>query len=74
MKCTICKHGTLEEGFVTVTLERDSTLLIFKNVPARVCETCGEELITAEVNKTLLRRAEEEFHRGVQLELLEYAA
>ena len=74
MKCTICRHGNLEEGSVTVTLERNSTLLIFKNVPARVCDTCGEELISSEVNRTLLRRAEEEFSRGVQLELLEYAA
>lgn len=74
MKCTICRHGNLEEGSVTVTLERNSTLLIFKNVPARVCDTCGEELISAEVNRALLRRAEEGFGRGVQLELLDYAA
>jgi YgiT-type zinc finger domain-containing protein len=74
MTCAICKHGNLETGSVTVTLERASALLIFKNVPARVCDTCGEEFVSSEVNRALLRQAEEELRRGVKLEMLEFAA
>ncbi len=74
MTCAVCKHGNLETGSVTVTLERGSAVLIFKNVPARVCDTCGEEFISAEVNRALLKQAEEEVRRGVHLEMLEFAA
>ncbi len=58
MECAICRHGTLEDGRVTVVLERGEATLIFKGVPARVCDNCGEELVSAKVNETLLRRAE----------------
>ncbi|HEX9733101.1 MAG TPA: type II toxin-antitoxin system MqsA family antitoxin [Thermoanaerobaculia bacterium] len=73
-KCAVCANGNTEEGFVTVTLERGSTLLIFRNVPARICSNCGEEFISADVNRALLQRAEEEYRRNVQLELLDFAA
>ncbi len=74
MDCAICRHGSLEEGAVTVVLERGDSTVIFKEVPARVCDNCGEELVSAEVNESLLRRAEEALNRGATLELLRYAA
>jgi YgiT-type zinc finger domain-containing protein len=45
MKCPICRHGETEQGFATVILERNNTTLIFKQVPATVCNNCGEEFI-----------------------------
>ena len=42
MDCLICRHGTLEDGSATVVLERGEATLIFKDVPARVCDNCGE--------------------------------
>ena len=74
MTCPICRNGTKEAGFITVTLERGSTILVFKNVPAQICDNCGEEFLSAENNRTLLRRAEEEIARGVEVELLQFAA
>ncbi len=74
MKCAICRHGETRAGFITVTLERGPTILVFKNVPAQVCRSCGEEYLSAEDNQKLLCRAEEEVSRGVELELLQYAA
>lgn len=51
MKCVICKNGEIKPGTVTVTLEGGGSTLVFKNVPAQVCENCGEayvdEAITA---------------------------
>ena len=41
MNCVICKNGTTAEGFVTVTLQRNSSIII-KNVPAEICDNCGE--------------------------------
>lgn len=74
MKCAICKNGVTENGFTTVTLDRSNTILVFKKVPAQICNNCGEEYISAETNKILLRRAREELDKGVTLELLSFAA
>ncbi len=74
MSCAICRHGTLESGSATVLLERGEATVIFKDVPARVCDNCGEEYVAAEVNEMLLRRAEEALTRGATLELLRFAA
>lgn len=37
MKCVICKHGETKSGLVTVTLERDESIVVIKKVPASVC-------------------------------------
>ena len=39
MKCVICKQGETYQGTATITLERAATTLVFKQVPALVCET-----------------------------------
>jgi YgiT-type zinc finger domain-containing protein len=74
MKCAICRNGETAAGYVTIVLERDETTLVFKHVPAQICDNCGEEYISSEVNMTLLRRAREEMNKGVVLEMLNYAA
>jgi YgiT-type zinc finger domain-containing protein len=74
MKCAICRHGETTDGFITVVLEREATTLVFKNVPANVCENCGEEYLSAETNRVLLQKAQEAVDRGVDLELLRFAA
>ena len=74
MKCAICKHGETLPGSVTVVLERNGTTLICKNVPAEICENCGEEYLTSEVNTRLLQTANEAAKKGVDLEMLKYAA
>ena len=74
MKCAICRNGITEEGYTTVVLERDQTTLVFKRVPAEICSNCGEEYISLEVNKALLRHARKELNRCVTLEMLNFAA
>ncbi len=74
MKCAICRNGITEEGYTTVVLERDQMTLVFKRVPAEICNNCGEEYISSEVNKALLRHARKELNRGVTLEMLNFAA
>ena len=43
MKCLACKHGTLKAGRTTVTVDRDGTTIVIRNVPVDVCDTCGED-------------------------------
>ena len=45
MKCVICKYGETAPGKVTVTLEDEAATVVIKEVPARVCQTCGEEYV-----------------------------
>lgn len=74
MRCIICKQGRTVSGKTTVTLERDGLTLVIKNVPADVCENCGEEYIGEEVTKRLLNIAEEAVHSGVQVDIRSYIA
>ncbi|MHB2154411.1 type II toxin-antitoxin system MqsA family antitoxin [Calditrichota bacterium GD2] len=74
MKCVICKSGDTKPGFVTVTLQRKTTTVIFKEVPAEVCENCGEYYLSEEVSEKLLTRAEEAVKKGTEIEVLKFAA
>jgi hypothetical protein len=40
-----------------MTLERDTTTVVFKNVPAEVCQTCGEAYLDAATTRHLLHTA-----------------
>jgi YgiT-type zinc finger domain-containing protein len=74
MKCVICRQGETFPGLVTVPLQRGETTVIFKQVPAEVCENCGEYFLTQAVTDRLLTRAEEAVKNGAEVEILRYAA
>ena len=74
MKCMICKHGETKPDLATVTLERGGVTLVFKSVPADVCENCGEQYIDEQTTAQLLRQAEEAVRSGVQVEIRSYIA
>ncbi len=74
MKCAICKNGHTSKGRITAVLDNDQTTLVFKNVPAEICDNCGEEYVSSETNRKLLQLAMEASDRGISLELLSYAA
>lgn len=74
MKCAICRNGHTADGLVTIVLDKEQTILVFKDVPAQVCENCGEEYLSAKTNKELLQLANDAIKRGISLELLKYAA
>jgi len=72
MKCPICKHGDTKPGYASITLERDDATLVFKHVPANVCDNCGEEFVSEEVTESLLERADRATSEGVQIDVREY--
>jgi YgiT-type zinc finger domain-containing protein len=73
-KCIVCKQGDLRSGIATITLERDEMILVFRKVPARVCEVCREEYVDEETGTRLLAAAEEAAESGVQVGIREYVA
>ena len=74
MKCMICKQGLTNEGFTTVTLERGQTTVVIKDVPAEICENCGEYYLDENVTEKVQGLAEHAFRQGVEIEVLRYAA
>ena len=74
MRCVICKQAETKPGKATVTLERNGTTLVVKEVPARVCPNCGEEYVDEETTARLLQAAEEAARAGVQVDIREYVA
>ena len=74
MQCVMCKHGETQPGTTTVTLERSATTVVFKNVPAEVCETCGEAYLDAATTRHLLHIVEEAARVRVQVDVREYVA
>ncbi len=72
MKCMICKHGNTQKGSTTITLEKDGSTIVFKHVPALVCENCGEKYIEDETAKEVLSKAKEIQKSGVEVDIREY--
>jgi YgiT-type zinc finger domain-containing protein len=74
MICVMCKHGETQVGTTTMTLERDETTVVFKNVPAEICQTCGEAYVDAATTRHLLHIVEDAAKAGVQVDVRSYAA
>ncbi len=74
MNCTICKNGELEPGTVTVTLQRGESIVVIKNVPASVCQNCGEYVLSEEVSRKVMGLSEKAVENHVEIEVLQYAA
>lgn len=74
MKCALCKHGTTYSSNVTITLERDSCIIILKGVPADICENCGEYYLSQSTTKSVLSRAERVVDEHAEIEVLHFAA
>ena len=72
MKCPICRHGEMHPGAVTVPLERDGMTIVFREVPALVCENCGESFHDEAVTAALLEQAEQAA-AGVEIDVRRFA-
>lgn len=74
MKCVICKMGETAEGRVTVVLQRDNLSVLIKNVPAQICENCGEYYLSDEITDQVLKQAQASAARNAEVEILRFAA
>lgn len=74
MKCVICRQGQTKDGFATVTLNREHTTVVIKEVPADICENCGEYYLSDTVTAKIEKLAAQAVQNGVEIEILRYAA
>ena len=71
LKCVICKNGATHPDHVTVTLQRGECTVIVKQVPAEVCQNCGEHYLSEETSADLERRVEEAVRTGDEVTILQ---
>jgi len=64
MMCVYCRTGMLRGGTTTVTLERNGSIIVFKGVPALVCNQCGESYTDEDVTEILFDMAEREINKS----------
>jgi YgiT-type zinc finger domain-containing protein len=78
MKCPLCETGNMKEGTATFTLEKGDAVIVFRDVPALVCDQCRNKETSEEVTGELLRRAREIALEmaafGIKNTFLQYAA
>jgi YgiT-type zinc finger domain-containing protein len=74
MKCVICKTGHTHPGTTTVTLQRDNSVVVIRDVPAEICEDCGEYYLSEPVARRVYSDADATVQRHVEVEILRYAA
>jgi YgiT-type zinc finger domain-containing protein len=68
--CPVCKNGELKKGTATVKLERGETIVIFKKVPAEVCNNCGSYFLDEKTSEDLFKRATDASVKGAELEIM----
>jgi YgiT-type zinc finger domain-containing protein len=73
MKCPICRHGEMQPGTTSLTLERNNTTVVFRQVPAQICNICGEAFHDAAITSDLLKQAELASAAGVEVDVRRYA-
>ncbi len=49
MKCLVCKHNRFRKGTTMLPIERGNAILLITDIPARVCENCGETYLDEDI-------------------------
>ena len=74
MKCTICKTGQTHPGTTTVTLQRDNTVVVIRDVPAEICDNYCEYYLSDPTASRVYADADATARRHVEVEIQRYAA
>jgi len=72
MKCVICRFGETAPGTATVTREKGSFVVIIRDVPGDVCDSCGEAYFSGQVVSELSRIVRFAIANGPELQRLSY--
>ena len=59
-KCTACHTGTYKDKPVLFSARRGDRLLVVEDVPALVCDVCGDQIFTEKASKGIERALEGE--------------
>ena len=74
MKCVICRNGETTPGITIFTFTDDETIVVVKDVPAKICDNCGEEYLDSETTRRLLDGSVGEVNHDVEVEVWNYVS
>jgi YgiT-type zinc finger domain-containing protein len=66
MKCPTCGTGSLRPGVTVFAADVDGTLVVVRDVPASVCDVCGEAFIDDGVSEELETTINDARGRGTE--------
>jgi len=73
MLCVMCK-GDLTEGTISYSVDHNSQFSLLKEVPALICNQCGEFFLDDEVVAKIEEIVESAKISDVEIEVLKFAA
>lgn len=71
MNCIVCK-GELTKKDINHIVDIDGHIIIIKNVPAEVCEQCGESFFENQVALTLEKIVDEIVSNKAEITIVNY--
>jgi YgiT-type zinc finger domain-containing protein len=74
MRCVLCRNGETRPGTADKSFSHAGMTLVVKDVPAEICENCGERYFDADVTQELLRIARAAAAEGVVVDVRRYVA
>jgi YgiT-type zinc finger domain-containing protein len=72
--CPLCRQGELHAGLSDEAMTHEGMTLVVKEVPADICETCGEVYFDEAVTQRLLDLAREAAAAGVEVDVRKFVA
>jgi YgiT-type zinc finger domain-containing protein len=73
MNCIVCHHGQTRPGTTTITFHRDGQTVVVNEVPAEICENCGEAYVAEDVTEQVLEIAAEARRAQAQVLVRDFA-
>jgi len=74
VKCVICKSGDTKADTATFTVDREGRTYVLRDVPALLCQQCGEPYFDADVTKQVLAQVDQASRSGVDVAVLTFHA
>ncbi len=72
MKCVLCKIGTTKAGTTTFMHDDGAHVHVIRNVPAEICDACGESYFDSKTSAQLSYLIEKSDAEGVQIDIQNY--
>jgi YgiT-type zinc finger domain-containing protein len=73
MQCVICRTGETHAGHATMTPHRAGTTVVIKQVPADICDNCGENYLSGLMTERVMAAAEDALRKSAEIEVLRWA-
>ena len=72
MNCQLCKSKMVEETTVLTFKMEGSQILVIKDVPALICDQCGEEFVDIQTSRNVEKQVNKAVADGISMGFLSY--